>query len=291
MAGFLPPISIIRGRGTNLAALWHISFQATCFEPVKTMPSIPSLSMSSWPAVNPGPVMKLKTPRGNPASIAISLSLAPMNGVSLAGLNDGVARRQCTTRRSCREREREIEWRERSRPRRHRPRNTLRFSSARAEGTHLLDEPAVELDLIAWWPVIRSAASSTHVADAFEPVLSKPCIYPSAPKAPPMVSNGVGDFSDVREPLLPWRLSPRRVSGARPAAAAHPRVLRALLKIAPAEEWCQLDCNLRTACWPRWIPPLMWRECARHETLRSPGDGLIERAMKKSSSESLWSHK
>ena len=90
MAGFFPPISMISGRGTARAALSRISFNPTSFDPVKTMPSMPSLSISSCPTVEPGPVTKLNTPGGRPASTTISVSFAPSKGVSLAGLKTTV---------------------------------------------------------------------------------------------------------------------------------------------------------------------------------------------------------
>ena len=75
IAGFLPPISMMSGRGTALVALSRMRRMPTSFDPVNTMPSTPALSTSSWPAVPPLPVMKLKTPSGMPASAITSASL------------------------------------------------------------------------------------------------------------------------------------------------------------------------------------------------------------------------
>ena len=46
--------------------------------------------MSSWPAVLPGPVMKLKTPGGSPASTVALYNLRPRSGVAVAGLKTTV---------------------------------------------------------------------------------------------------------------------------------------------------------------------------------------------------------
>ena len=89
-AGFLPPISMTSGRGIGRAPLSRINFMPTSFEPVKTMPSMPALSTSSWPTTLPLPVTKLKTPAGKPASAVASYSFRPRNGVSVAGLNTTV---------------------------------------------------------------------------------------------------------------------------------------------------------------------------------------------------------
>ena len=63
-AGFLPPISMISGRGNGRDALSRTSFNPTAIEPVKTRPSTPGLFAISWPTGTPGPFTRLKTPGG-----------------------------------------------------------------------------------------------------------------------------------------------------------------------------------------------------------------------------------
>jgi hypothetical protein len=54
------------------------------------MPSTPGLVPSSSPTVEPGPVTKLNTPSGSPASRTHSVRSQPLIGVSVAGLNTTV---------------------------------------------------------------------------------------------------------------------------------------------------------------------------------------------------------
>ena len=67
MAGFLPPISTMHGRGQARLNVRN-SRIPTSYEPVKTMPSMPGWSCSAWPTVSPGPITRLMTPAGTPAS-------------------------------------------------------------------------------------------------------------------------------------------------------------------------------------------------------------------------------
>ena len=64
-AGFLPPISMISGRGNGRAALSRSSFIPTAIDPVNTRPSTPGLSEISCPTGTPGPFTRLKTPGGS----------------------------------------------------------------------------------------------------------------------------------------------------------------------------------------------------------------------------------
>src|SRR5256884_9668311 len=66
------------------------AFIPTALDPVKTNPSTSGWSRSSCPTVAPGPVTKLNTPAGSPASRRVSARRRPMNGVSLAGLKTTV---------------------------------------------------------------------------------------------------------------------------------------------------------------------------------------------------------
>ena len=54
------------------------------------MPSTSLLVISSSPTVLPGPVTKLKTPSGTPASRMHSVNSQPLSGVSDAGLKTTV---------------------------------------------------------------------------------------------------------------------------------------------------------------------------------------------------------
>ena len=149
-AGFLPPISMIdRARDAARAALSRSSFIPTSIEPVKTMPSMPSLSISSWPAVLPPPVTKLKTPSRQPGLLAHLVQLhAHPAASSLAGLNttvlpatsappagpaasaSGKLNGEITAQTPY-------------------GRSTLEFSLVGAERAHLLLEAVVRLDLVA----------------------------------------------------------------------------------------------------------------------------------------------
>ena len=275
IAGFLPPISMISGRGTGRAALSRISFKPTSFEPVKTMPSMPSLSISSWPAVDPGPVTKLNTPRGKPASIAISLSLrAHERRVAGRLEDDGVAGRQRAARRSCRERERKIERRD-DRPDAVRPQHA-HVVFARAERAHLLDETVVLFDLIA---IVRNEIGRLFdITDAFEPVLADLVPHERRQLAS-MISNGVGDSAHVHEPLLPRQRGPRRIGGARRRHRRPHVILRALLKMP--EQNAGID---RTAILELRVGfdglAVDVEEMLAAERLRSVGDGFVERAVK-----------
>ena len=169
MAGFFPPISIIRGRGTARAALSRISFSPTSFDPVKTMPSMPSLSMSSWPTVDPGPVTKLNTPAGRPASTTISVSMrSHQRRIARRLEHDGVSSGKRAASRARREREREIEGRD-DRPYAVGPQHAD-VVLARPQRSHLLDESVVLLDLIA--VVGHEVGAFFDVAHALEPVLA-----------------------------------------------------------------------------------------------------------------------
>ena len=68
MAGFLPPISTMHGRGHVLLKEWN-SCMPTAYDPVKTMPSTPGWSWRACPTVSPGPMTRLTTPCGTPASM------------------------------------------------------------------------------------------------------------------------------------------------------------------------------------------------------------------------------
>ena len=169
-AGFLPPISMIRGRGIGRVALSRISFMPTSFDPVKTMPSMSGLSMSSWPAVLPPPVTKLNTPGGMPASAIISYELVAEERRDRRRLeHDGVAGDQRAAGRSGRERERKVERRD-DRPDAVRPQHAdvLFAGPERADSAR---EAVVLLDLVA---VVRDQIGRLlDVADALEPVLAR----------------------------------------------------------------------------------------------------------------------
>ena len=64
IAGFLPPISTMHGRGHAVEKLLK-SRIPTSYEPVNTMPSMPGFDWSSSPTVSPGPMTKLTTPAGS----------------------------------------------------------------------------------------------------------------------------------------------------------------------------------------------------------------------------------
>jgi hypothetical protein len=67
IAGFLPPISTIAGRGQRVENALN-SRNPTSNEPVNTIPSIPWFVWSSSPTLSPGPITRLITPSGTPAS-------------------------------------------------------------------------------------------------------------------------------------------------------------------------------------------------------------------------------
>ena len=79
MAGFLPPISTMHGRGHAFENEWN-SRIPTSYEPVNTMPSMPGWSWSAWPTVSPGPMTRLMTPFGTPASMYASTSFTADSG-------------------------------------------------------------------------------------------------------------------------------------------------------------------------------------------------------------------
>ncbi len=89
MAGFFPPISVMIGRGKSFVKLLY-SFIPTSYEPVNTMPSMPGFSWSSAPTVSPGPVTRLKTPSGSPASRSASANFQPLSGASQLGFSTTV---------------------------------------------------------------------------------------------------------------------------------------------------------------------------------------------------------
>ena len=194
MAGFFPPISMMSGRGTGRAALSRISFRPTSFDPVNTMPSMPSLSISSWPTVEPGPVTKLKTPGGSPASTTMLVELRAEERRVAGGLeDDGVPGRQRATGRAGRERDRKIERRNDG-PDAVRPQHAdVLFAGA--QRSHLLDEAFVLLDLIA---VVRHQIGAFFdVADAFESVLAD-LVAHQRRQLVAVIANRVGDLSHVR---------------------------------------------------------------------------------------------
>ena len=84
--------------------------QPTSFDPVKTMPSMPGLSISSCPAVAPRPGDEIEDARRQPGLDGISFNLAPDNGVALRRLEDDrIARRERAACGSRGQRHRKIE--------------------------------------------------------------------------------------------------------------------------------------------------------------------------------------
>ena len=57
---------------------------------MKTIPSMPGFSWISWPTDSPGPITRLKTPSGRPASRYASASRTPLIALALAGLKTTV---------------------------------------------------------------------------------------------------------------------------------------------------------------------------------------------------------
>src|SRR5207244_2097797 len=82
-----PEIHVANGRVR--VNVWR-PFIPTSLDPGRTNPSTSGWSRSSCPTVAPGPVTKLNTPAGSPASLRVSARPRPMNGVSLAGLKTTV---------------------------------------------------------------------------------------------------------------------------------------------------------------------------------------------------------
>jgi hypothetical protein len=89
MAGFLPPISTMHGRGHAFENEWK-SLIPTSYEPVKTMPSMPGCSWSVWPTDSPGPLTRFTTPSGTPASRYASTSFTAESGDADDGLKTTV---------------------------------------------------------------------------------------------------------------------------------------------------------------------------------------------------------
>ena len=84
-AGFLPPISTIVGFGKSFENVRKRSIP-TAYEPVKTIPSMPGFSRSSAPTVSPGPMTRLITPSGTPASRYAWIRLTADIGAAELGL-------------------------------------------------------------------------------------------------------------------------------------------------------------------------------------------------------------
>ena len=177
------------------------------------MPSMPSLSISSWPAVLPPPVTKLKTPSGRPASLHISYSFRPIQRRGARRLeHDGVAGDERAAGGTGREREREVERRDDG-PDAVRPQHAG-VSLVGAERAHLLFEAVVRLDLVA---VVRHQVRRLFdVADAFEAVLAG-LVAHDARTAPS------GDCGSRRPPRAPSRRA--RATAALPTRA-RPRARR-----------------------------------------------------------------
>ena len=86
IAGFLPPISTTHGRGQRVENERNSS-KPTSNEPVNTMPSMPGFVWSSSPTVSPGPITRLNTPSGTPASRYASAIATAVIADADAGLN------------------------------------------------------------------------------------------------------------------------------------------------------------------------------------------------------------
>ena len=94
IAGFLPPISTMHGRG-QLVENDLNSLNPTSNEPVKTIPSMPWFDWSSSPTVSPGPMTRLTTPAGTPASSSAWMRFTAGQRRRRGGLeDDGVAGEQ-----------------------------------------------------------------------------------------------------------------------------------------------------------------------------------------------------
>src|SRR5690606_32250557 len=90
MVGFLPPISTTTGLGNVVANSRYTCLKPTSYEPVKVMPSTCGFVTISLPTVRPGPVTKLTTPAGMPASMQYSMSLYAVHGASDEGFSTTV---------------------------------------------------------------------------------------------------------------------------------------------------------------------------------------------------------
>ena len=109
IAGFLPPISTMHGRGQRVENVRNSS-KPTSYEPVNTMPSMPGFVWSSSPTVSPGPITRLNTPSGTPASRYASAIATAVIADAEAGLNTTrVAGHHRGRRRPDGERHREVE--------------------------------------------------------------------------------------------------------------------------------------------------------------------------------------
>ncbi len=89
IAGFLPPISTMHGRGQVVENDLK-SRIPTSYEPVKTMPSMPGWVWSASPTVSPGPITRLTAPAGRPASSRAWIRFTVESGEAEAGLRTTV---------------------------------------------------------------------------------------------------------------------------------------------------------------------------------------------------------
>ena len=131
---------------------------------------MPWFSCSSAPTVEPGPLTRLKTPRGRPAMSASSASLTPHSGASRRGLvDDRVAGHERAPGGTSGERHGEVEWADHSPDAvrlQHRPSVDGRI----AKVAHGVVEAVVLLQLIA--VVADQVGGLLHVAQRLEPVLA-----------------------------------------------------------------------------------------------------------------------
>ena len=247
MAGFFPPISIISGRGTARAALSRISFSPTSFDPVKTMPSMPSLSMSSWPDGRSRPGDEVEHARRQAGfDDHLGEHRAHQRRIARRLEHDRISRGKRAARRSRRERERKIERRDDG-PHAVRPQHAD-VVFAGPERPHLFDESVVLLDLIA--VVGHEIGAFFDIAHAFEPVLAD-LVTHQRREVVPVGANRIGNPPHVRRAAPATSSAAHAGYAARAAATADFTCSRVpFWKRAEGDARCQSGCDRRTARQP-----------------------------------------
>ena len=187
--------------------------------------------------------------------------------------DDGVSGRQRATCGPGGERGREIERGDYS-PDAVRPQHAD-VVFARTQRSHLLDEAVVRFDLIA---VVRHQIRGLFdIAHTFETILAD-FVAHERRQVRSMLANGIHDFADVHQPLLPGQRGPRRIGRTRRRHSSAHVISRALLEMS--EQDARIN---RTA-----IVELLFsfdelavdiEEMFAAECLRRSGDRFVERAV------------